>query len=47
MIFGLILGRLLFGESGSWPRQIFAAAVLLGLLWLDGKVGHGDSGDER
>jgi drug/metabolite transporter (DMT)-like permease len=37
-VLGLLFGRLFFGEPGSWPRQLFALAVLLLLLWLDIKI---------
>ncbi|MDR1435953.1 MAG: DMT family transporter [Puniceicoccales bacterium] len=36
VIFGLFFGRLLFGEGGSWFRQLSAAAVIMALLALNG-----------
>ena len=33
-IFGLIFGRILYGEGGSWPRQLFAVVVLLAAIAL-------------
>ncbi|MDR2667566.1 MAG: DMT family transporter [Puniceicoccales bacterium] len=36
-IFGLFLGRLLLGESGSWLRQCLSLSVLLALLLLQNR----------
>jgi drug/metabolite transporter (DMT)-like permease len=38
MILGLLFGRLLFDEGGSWSRQIAALTILLALLYFDRKI---------